>query len=83
LPFSNSSSPVLRLHLDTLVVTQDKEHIRMRATGVEIGIPAVLDVISGDRNASVVKFGDFQVRLPSSSNIYRGWSKTQMNQREG
>jgi hypothetical protein len=31
----------------------------MRATGVEIGTPAVLDVIGGKRDASVVKFGDF------------------------
>jgi hypothetical protein len=62
-PFSpETPAPVLRLHIDTLVKTHDNPatYIRMRATGVEIATPAVLAVISGDRNASVVKFGDFQ-----------------------
>jgi hypothetical protein len=66
-PFSNSSVPILRLHIDTLVQTHDSPaaYIRMRGTGVEIGTPEVIAIISGVRNATVVKFGDFQVRTQS------------------
>lgn len=32
----------------------------MRATGVEIATPAAAAVLSGDRNAAPVAFGDFQ-----------------------
>ncbi|USP73065.1 uncharacterized protein yc1106_00339 [Curvularia clavata] len=61
-PNPHSNATVLRLHLDTLVQTQDEpaEYIRMRATGVEIATPEAAAILSGDRNAAPVAFGDFQ-----------------------
>lgn len=61
-PNPNSNATILRLHLDTLVKTNDDpaEYIRMRATGVEIATPEAAAVLSGDRNAAPVAFGDFQ-----------------------
>jgi hypothetical protein len=59
-PYSNAT--ILRLHLDTLVQTHDApaEYIRLRATGVEIATPEAAAVLSGDRSAPPIAFGDFQ-----------------------
>ncbi|KAL1799293.1 hypothetical protein ACET3X_003330 [Alternaria dauci] len=63
-PSLNSNDTVLRLHVDALVKidgnAEADEYIRMRCTGAEIATPQVAAIVAGDRNASSVKFGDFQ-----------------------
>lgn len=61
----------MRLHVDVLVKvdgnSEEDAYIRMRCTGAEIATPEVAAIVSGNRNASSVKFGDFQVHYTTSS----------------
>ncbi|RYN36973.1 hypothetical protein AA0112_g4446 [Alternaria arborescens] len=63
-PNPNSNATVLRLHVDVLVKVdgnaEEDAYIRMRCTGAEIATPEVAAIVSGNRDASPVKFGDFQ-----------------------
>ena len=56
------SGEVLRLHLDTLIKTNDStsEYIRISATGAEVATPEVMAVVGAVPGAKAVKYGDFQ-----------------------
>ncbi|KAL6703266.1 hypothetical protein ACN47E_010054 [Coniothyrium glycines] len=54
------SGSVLRLHLDTLIKTDDDGYIRITATGAEVATPEVWNVLNAVSGAAPVKFGDFQ-----------------------
>ncbi|KAH7070300.1 hypothetical protein FB567DRAFT_598555 [Paraphoma chrysanthemicola] len=56
------SGGILRLHLDTLIKTDDDtpEYIRISATGAEVAIPEVMAVIGAVPGAKAVSYGDFQ-----------------------
>ncbi|KAH8719169.1 hypothetical protein GQ44DRAFT_775509 [Phaeosphaeriaceae sp. PMI808] len=56
------SGGILRLHLDTLIQTNDDppEYIRIQATGAEDATKDVMDVVTGALGAKTIKFGEFQ-----------------------
>jgi hypothetical protein len=69
------SGSTLRLHLDTLIQTNDSppQYIRISATGAETATPEVMAVIGAVPGATAVKYGDFQAT--SSWTFQTGSSK--------
>ncbi|KAH7384346.1 hypothetical protein DE146DRAFT_792706 [Phaeosphaeria sp. MPI-PUGE-AT-0046c] len=69
------SGSILRLHLDTLIQTNDSppEYVRISATGAETATPEVMAVIGAVPGAQAVKYGDFQAT--SSWTFQTGSSK--------